>query len=566
MSDVGPVVDRLIVITGVTGTDIRKFLDEARHLSGILGSSECIQKFEDIIEDTVLGPCGEITQVIKLLQISRPQAVRIFKQAVDRVRRILRDHECRHAILGVHLTYLSGGTVVHNPVLRDILELARDVRIVHVSEDWYDIIYTIASRLKLRRGDPCTPSYSPYKISPNLVLHWRGVDMDVANMIEDLGWGKSYQYAAKHSRENTRRFLEHLLTDKYKTAYISHPITTIRSLYTKLKCEYSKCKVLDSEFSIGDIPFVKMIDAVKHVFMKERIIVFDPTTIDELVKDTVKIRVKEKEQSSCGQFAYVYVNNMNRWPIRPDVVRGEQFYNRRDNIEDSVVLVSPRESYVLTMLKEHFVKNGGWDGNNAAHPIIEYIKDMIVNQIEIRDYKYVEQSSFLVVAAVAIYKLEKRGDKWNLSVWLMESQGSDREMQRALALSKPIYYYILPINIEVVIDKISSKVRVCEDRKEDLREKIRELMKSVIGNSEPCRKEVGTSPPGPNTIADYIGECAISRGSAPFNKIPEAAKIIVMKPIHTGQDLASIEKMYDLSQAIVIKVIGYLLALAWATL
>ncbi|WP_148706437.1 hypothetical protein [Aeropyrum camini] len=525
-------LERLVILSGVTGTEISSLLSAAEGEQDVyraLGCGRCVFKFEELVEDLALGPCGDISQLVKLLQVSRPSARGAFRRALDSLRERVERAGCRVAVVSMHLSYLSRDVPTPNPVLGDVVGLAREVIVVHVSEDWYDLLDAIAERL--HKGG-CAPQYSPYSFNPLTLLYWRGIDMSVAEMLRDFFPNvESMIYAVKHPRETTVRLLRSLLgLGVYEMVYVSHPITRVRSLYLRLKER-------GVDRPLGSLPLVKAMEGFKRAYMESRpdTILFDPTTIDEKILDLDR----EVYKAICGGeaslegrpvYSFIHVNHSNRWPTPPDSPKAEA--GRYKHLRGSLNLVPAigklAGSEEVELLND--VCRGGslWAGYT---PLARRVEEVVDSHIEIRDYKYVEQSKYLIVLMPTLYSTEEAGGEgYRLRAWSVESQGVYNEVARAQALAKPVYVYILPISLEAAAADVGLEPLA---------------LLEALEPGPPCDpKSKLESPEDLEAISELVGACARRRMNPPFNYIPSSARIFVARPLASPEDLRRATEIY----------------------
>ncbi|WP_148679074.1 hypothetical protein [Aeropyrum pernix] len=527
-----PVLERLIILSGVTGTEISSIVATALGDGNVyraLGCGRCMFKFEDLVGDLSLGPCGDISQLVKLLQVSRPSARGAFMRALDNLRERIVEAGCRVAILSLHLSYLSRDVPTPNPVLGGVVGLAREVVVVHVSEDWYDLLDAIAERL--HRGG-CAPQYPPYSFNPLTLLYWRGIDMSVAEMLRDLFPNvKSMIYAVKHPRETTARLLRSLVgLGDYEMVYVSHPITRVRGLYLRLK-----------EMGVGkplsDLPLVKAMEGFKRAYMESRpnTILFDPTTIDEKILDLDKHVYKALcggEASLEGRpvYSFIHVDSSNRWPTPPDSPKAEagRYKHLRGSLNLIPAIGKLAGSEEVELLNDVCRSGRLWAGYT---PLARRVEEVVDSHIEIRDYKYVEQSKYLIVLMPTLYATEEAvGGGYRLRVWSVESQGVYNEVARAQALAKPVYVYILPISLSAAAGDVGVEP---------------EAFLNALGPGPACKPESKLEAPQDlAAVSEIIGICARKRMNPPFNYIPASARIFVAKPLTSTQDLERAAEVY----------------------
>ena len=538
-------LQKLILVSGTTGTDIGAILDVARKDSSIveaLGSPKCILKFEDFVEKETLGPCGEMFQLVRLLQISRPAAIASFRRAVERLSQTLQENRCKAALIGIHLSYLSRDYPTRNPVIHEFFKLLNlpadaEVHAIHVSEDWYDILASIA--LRIIEKEKCSPVLPPYNLDHISLLYWRGFDMDMANLIQDYRPNsKSYIYAIKHPRETTRRFLRHLVgAEDHDLVYVSHPISAIRTLYSRLSCLQARGQIHSTNpLGVPEIPLTKMIEAYKNVYRDKNrnVVLFEPTTIDEHILDTITPPPGSKCPPLCHQLVFSDINEKNKWPLPPDPTRGTHIYQERERqgLLPFLAAVNAGEGLLDQLLLEVYNKLCIWgeSGGRAWNQIISKLQSIITSHIEIRDYKYVEQSKYILVLMPLIYKINDH----TIEAWLVESSGVDREIQRATALARPVYYVLLPINHHVIAYTIKNHYPDITD------DTINQLLDTIKAPGEPCiMKTTDTS-----ELRKKLGQCIASDAGTPFKGLPPSARILAAKPVDTPAHLRELERLY----------------------
>ncbi len=539
----GYILEDLILVSGVTGTEVGVILEIASkepEIAEKLNFGRCIYKFEDLVRDIALGPCGDIGQIIKLLLISRPSARGIFKRAVEEFKEKIIENNCKSAMLSIHFSYLSRDVPSPNPILGEIVKLARNVKAVHVSEDWYDILVTISERLTKGK---CRSQYSPYNFNYLTVLYWRGIDMNISELLMDQYDNvKSFIYAIKHPRETTVRFIKYLLGMKdLEPVYISHPITTIRKLYLEIKCRELP------HISLRELLLVRMIEEFKRAYLNANagIILFDPTTIDEKILDLESsifqgICRKYKSESNCkNTFTFVYLDYSNRWPIPKDASgmakRRYKYIGDKLNLIPILARLAGEEEAMI----EGNICREAQELWGAYELVTARVKSIIDSHIEIRDYKYVEQSKYIIVALPVIYKLNPIGItkatnsmEYSIWIWLVESQGVYNELARAQALAKPIYIYLLPVNIDVISNSLninSANTMNYLNLKED----------------NACIPDMKIDTPSDiEAIIRAIGSCVNKRLSAPFSLIPATARVFVARPLNGLEDVERLSDYY----------------------
>lgn len=489
---------------------------------GIVGES-CVDKFENYL---ALGPCGDVEQYVHYLNISGVEAKVRFREALKSMVKRLESNGCTDVVIAAHLTYLAGYSVTPNPIVPEVLRIAEDVRVIHVADDWYDIIIKVA-RSALERGGECERLELGYTIDPETVVNWRGADFSLASLSEEIGASKWYLIAAKHPLSVFQRLLEEALGVKsYLKAYISHPIRSVRRLYAEIKCltaSLKGCKTLDS-ISFTQFPLVTMIEGFKSYvkeLLEERhngVVLFEPTAIDELLLD-----------AHCGGDGRCTIKKLlleprreSRWPYPQDTM-AEYTYGGSD--------VKSTLKSALTALRgeklDDYIEGLSRVGEatrmlSGAERALEYafsrIKEALEEQVEARDYKYVEQSDILVAASPALLYC---GDDGEVKLSLLPSRGVSDEVKRATALSKPIYFYVLPVSIDSLTYSLL-KYAGLSLREEGSVKRLLVKAFEAKGRVKACNRA-----PQPSEIVPSLSRL----GLGVFSEIPSSARVIVMPPI-----------------------------------
>ncbi|MCE4602832.1 MAG: hypothetical protein F7B18_06600 [Desulfurococcales archaeon] len=95
-------------------------------------------------------------------------------------------------------------------------------------------------------------------------------------------------------------------------------------------------------------------------------------------------------------------------------------------------------------------------------PVLDKLLFQVKKQIEMRDYHYVSQATTIAVIMPLIVATPR--DLWDLGVeqaqeaagiYYIRSRGVEAEMQRAVALAKPIIVYVLPISVRALASSLS---------------------------------------------------------------------------------------------------------------
>ena len=479
--------DKLLLLSGTTGAGVREAFNR---IASRLPAGACAFHYEDIVlEDRRLGGAVDIEQVASLTVVARPTARRLFWEAVEKIRERARRRGCRKLVVAAHISYLARRTLITNPALGSLLDLAREVTIVYLLEDYYDILDTVARRYARTRR-----VRKSIVLDPILVLQWRGADFNLLAAIESFKPGtetlilgvkhpvETLDRLARDALQTRREALEH---GSYTRAYVSHPISEYRRLYA-----------LYGGRSLSSLPFVAAVEAAKRVLLEENpsLILFEPTTVDELLEDSIgrlmevlgsvklpkelePLELKVKQQSvgdtrdsSGGRpngdnqdtpkpravYHSLFVDPANRWPLPPQTIReaeGHRYRHREGRLnilEDRLLLVyhvgdpNTAAAMVFDLLANNPPPGPGEDtlkGMLQAQ-IIDYAR----HQIEMRDYYYVAQSHMIIALNTPTIIVEDGEYK----AYLPTSTGMEAEIHRARALARPVTYILLPVSWEAV--------------------------------------------------------------------------------------------------------------------
>lgn len=460
--------DKLVLVAGTTGAGLREVYNRLSR------ESDCVFHFEDmVLEPYRLGDCNDIEQLASMTLVSKDEARKAFRAGLDRIRARAGSRGCRKLVVAVHLSYLTQRMVVTNPVLGGLLGLAREVDVVYLVEDYYDVIDVVS-----RRPRACGPSY---RIDPILLLQWRAVDSNLLTSIESVKPGtRTLILGVKHPWETFKRLIDHLsLTrsealreESVRTAYVSHPITTFRSMY-----------VSPGYRSLESMVMVRAIEAVKEALrLREGLILYEPTSVDELfadpyekVYDTIRIpldsdTLKEHLRGAPIDISLpepgqvngrttvlhsLFVSPENRWPFPANNIRriagGFEYSHRVRRLS----LLDPQYTrlygvdYYLSMFLDLVtttrLKISRQPASTSLGGMMQgQVMDLVQSQIEMRDYQYVGQSGMIVAVTtpVIIDRGAERG------VYVPVSTGMEAELHRAKALSKPVTIILLPVSLE----------------------------------------------------------------------------------------------------------------------
>lgn len=479
--------EKVVIIAGTPGIGLKEIYNCVKNKRLNISDPACVYHFEDLLLEEYGSEdrCKDIEQLIAMMLTSRPAAISAFKRGVERVRERIHDRGCEKAIVFAHLTYMSRRMIAANPVISELLSLGREASIIYLVDDYFDALRAMAldasSRILGTKGCSGLPA-SPYSIDPVLYLTWRAADSNILGIVDSIKPGTSiYTYGVKHpAREfvkllervlKTRR--EYLVDSKPVTAYVSHPITQVRSLYVAV-----------GDRPVRDISLVQAIEAFKEALRRteQDLVLFEPTTIDEIHYDKLKKVLEYVPKGDLGRswpeareelnvdkdypvVHSLFVDSWNRWPFSEDNLREycseHSIYPYSEG--GSVSLLDPEMAVIYG--DEHYhniqvdilVHNLYLDsprGEGALKGMLaSQLHDLIKAQIEERDYAYVSQSDHIIAVTTAVVVDKEHSKETGLAegVYIPLSTGMDAEIQRARALAKPISYYILPICIDTLL-------------------------------------------------------------------------------------------------------------------
>jgi hypothetical protein len=322
----------------------------------------------------------------------------------------------RIAFIEMHLSYISVHSLIPNPMLHKVLSLGRESAILYYVEDFYHALLRIAKRIE---ETPNLYIAESFVIDPLSYLLWRGLDHSLLIMLraqyENL---ETLLISVKHPEETHSRLLQYVGKPHYKArreyllAYMSHPISGVRS-------DYHILSQRGELGSLSDHPFVKNFETFKRRLRNrcKNLILFEPTTIDEIL-------LPEGVETS----EYI-VTKENRWP-----------HARENEYEDMYpVNIFDKETfghlYGAAFASPEQVKARTTSildyGSEAREFYLNRLMSIIKDQIEVRDYEYVGQSSAILVYE-PIYKSIVTGK-------VAPSRGVRKEINRAESQSKAIY-------------------------------------------------------------------------------------------------------------------------------
>jgi len=367
---------RIVIVSGVSGVELRDILELARREFRVP-----VAKFEDYVEDVFHAP---IYEAVELLLTSRSSSLGRFARALDNMMGGLVDTK---AVVGVHLTYHRRNHIIPNPVIWGLVSSAHEVYVILYVEDYYHALSRIAERVLKGR----TPgAFAGQPLDPLSYLYWRASDYATATFLEGSGANvRVVVYGVKHSLEGHRRLLAYALDEpigdigRFKTIYVSHPITKVRARALEVGAD-----LWSFEDSVEIEEFKARLER-----MCRNIIVYSPTTVDELIVD------KSGDLKSL-------IERGDRWP----------------HPEESI----HEYSYPVDLTADLFNETlYNVSKTTASKGYMETLRSVIETQVESRDLAYINQADFLVAYRPTLYG--------------STHTGVEVEVDVARSMSKPVY-------------------------------------------------------------------------------------------------------------------------------
>ncbi|MEB3778744.1 MAG: hypothetical protein GSR85_00715 [Desulfurococcales archaeon] len=633
------IFEKMIMLVGTTGINFTRFLEYAKEALRP-SDSMCAAKFEQYLK--LSGPCYTIADAVALLQFAGQEAERAFEDAAQRLAKHLKEKGCKNIVISAHMTYMIGGepSTIPNPALSILMRLARKTIIVHVIEDWYDSIKRIAKKGIERQDESlCQSKPLGFNIDHEIILSWRQTDMNVAQTVLKFTPKSSWILLAnKHPEETIRDLIEYLLY-KYNPeepkpldhvlAYISHPITDLRSYHNKIRAiiRYFADKKKNTQQIVlpplGLNPLVAIMEGVKDFIKKHyrelryyqeessrdspKILLFEPTTIDELLYDYYIIEEDEKSPPDLQArkvLPPLFLPSL-RWPWRyslkdrydwwysdwvcgkmekADLLHEDLSYTYKSDIKALINTLSEK----LTSNREYGQKENHRhsrgeekhgtlatsDRTTETHNSLSSVLDMynqrvesvIKSQIEMRDFMYVNQSDILIATLPAIiYRKKANGDtrgeraatqtdlSSDLSLFLIESSGVTNEVLRAFSLGKHIVVLVVPITGSALLETTERLVKIyleyngvvnkIQNKQEEL---ILRIIKDLMKDKINERNALEFDETDSLTVTTTVTTLLQRRLAAggPFMLLPRQAKIIILPPI-TKKDVKKILELVE---------------------
>ena len=124
-----PLAEKLILVTGLTGATLDRFLEAAYSAAVSAGVEPCRAKFEDELRS--LFGWEDIERIAyQLYTGSRGEVLSRFLSAVESIKSRCRGAEA--LVVAAHLSYFTSNTIVLNPAINEILGLGMRARIIYM--------------------------------------------------------------------------------------------------------------------------------------------------------------------------------------------------------------------------------------------------------------------------------------------------------------------------------------------------------------------------------------------------------------------------------------------------
>ena len=406
--------DKVVLLSGTSGVGIGDMLERARDLHG---DNAAYASFEDYVKN--IGKKGIYTIASNLLWTPE-SALDVYNRAFRAMLRDLEDQKRRGAkiaFIETHVSYLSVHTLIPNPILHKMLRLGREATVLYYADDFYHALLRMARWVKEAYHFAMSEGFV---IDPLSYLMWRGLDHSILIMLRGQYQNlETLLVGMKHPDATHNRILaysalpSHRARMEYLLAYMSHPISGVRSDFLRLR-ESGELE------SIADHPFVKNFEQFKRRLWSRcrNLILFEPTSIDEILgpHDVENGYVVTKQNRWPHGRAHDYEN---MYPV--DIFDEDTFgalYGGALTYEE----VEPLEIKTASILDYR---------GEARQFYLNRMLRIISDHIEVRDYEYVGQSSAVIVYE-PIYKSIVTGEE-------TPSKGVRKEINRAESQAKAIY-------------------------------------------------------------------------------------------------------------------------------
>ena len=273
---------RLILVTGIPrtgiGDSLKKYKDWAKRSIKII-------RLEDDFICKEAAPLvakvfpGQPADLPHLLSLPKPCLPKLWRQALAKAIEEVKTHVAKgiDVFLTFHACWYHIGTreytcCVDLQSLRE-MQTTPGVPKVHSVITLIDDIYDVKSRLS-EPGGLCSVKWTKDLIVDGilkllLILDWRAFEAVVSEKIaEAVGPGPCYTVAVKHRLDT----FDKLLTPGLPKAYLAHSISQVRKLLSRTSAgEQARAEAYQAE-----------VEGVASELRPQKIVLFEPTTIDEL--------------------------------------------------------------------------------------------------------------------------------------------------------------------------------------------------------------------------------------------------------------------------------------------
>lgn len=283
---------QLTILAGITGFDKSSFIQnlirnclKQNSLSEDLNSTESSKFIKYIkFEEELLKVDGSQDIATFLNKNSLKAKVDAIENTFTRINKQIKrqKNKINHLFWDIHLSYLRNSEYTPPLSLSGFRELVQDdtpIKLITLIDD----VYVIHNNLRNREEE-----FPNTKLRLREILSWRSVEMLQAESLAGFYTNenrnvKNYLVSVRHP---IYAFVNLILNNKPKIAYISYPITRTRS----------------SRESIEDINRART--DLHKIFAANGAVLFDPVTIDELV-----LKPASKDEDN------LVLKAESRWPI-----------------------------------------------------------------------------------------------------------------------------------------------------------------------------------------------------------------------------------------------------------
>lgn len=391
-----PVFDRMVVLTGISGVDLGRITS---HVERVFRAP--VYKFEEYLSSVFKAPIYHVAELLlAYYSNTAPKFIRAFEELLGDAR----SNDSSRLVVAMHLTYHRRRHIIPNPVLHLMGRIARKTVIVNYVDDYYHILKRLLDRVV--RGQ--TPGVAGAQVlDPISILYWRAADHSYATFFA-AGGIEVIQFANKHSVETHTRLLAYALgveyqgVKNYRKVYVSHPITMVRKLAE------------EKGVPLNRFPDALEIEEFKRLLEAKcrDLIVFSPTSVDELILRRPKPSTEKSEEREGGE------KGVEEEPLIETRITREVRWPHPDGLHDYPYPVDLADkgfnNYLFPV--DSTVKNPGY---------LKVVRSLVEAQIESRDLAYVTQADMVVAYRPRMYGALH--------------SGVETEIKTAVAQTKPVY-------------------------------------------------------------------------------------------------------------------------------